>query len=186
MSKGYYQIGMAEEDIEKTGFVTHEGCYVFLRMPFGLKNSAASYNRMMRLLLHDVEGVDTYIDDICIHTETWEEHIKILDEVLSRIQNANLTVRPSKCKLGFDQVDFLGHQIGNGEIGLQESNVEKIKNAQPPTTKKEVRSFLGLTGNYRNYIPNYASIAVPLTDLTKKGCPTRYNGVSLKVRHWRL
>lgn len=70
-------------------------------------------------------------------------------------------------------MDFLGQYIGEGNIGLHQGNVEKIKKVQPPVTKKGVRSFLGLTGYYRNYIPNYATIAAPLTDLTKQGCPNQ-------------
>ena len=173
LSKGYWQIPVAAEDIAKTGFVTPDGCYVFRRMPFGLMNSAATFNRMMRKLLDGLENVDSYIDDICIHTDTWEAHIEVLQEVIERICQAGLTVRPSKCKIGFSKVEFLGHNIGHGEKELHPSNVDKVLNAQRPDTKKAVRSFLGLTGFYRSYIPNYAAIAVPLTDLTKKGCPQR-------------
>ena len=182
MTKGYYQIKMAEEDIMKTGFVTPDGCYVFQRMPFGLVNSAATYNRMMRKMINDLKCADSYIDDIIVHTETWEEHMDILEEFFKRIKSANLTVRPTKCKFGYTKVDFLGHHVGEGEIGLHENNVEKIKAAKPPQTKKEVRSFLGLTGYYRNYIPNYATIAAPLTDLTKKGSPNKveWGGFSTK------
>ena len=173
LTKGYYQIKMAEEDIMKTGFVTPDGCYVFQRMPFGLVNSAATYNKMMRKMLNNLKCADSYIDDIIVHTETWEEHMDILEELFKRIKSANLTVRPTKCKFGYTKVDFLGRHVGEGEIEFHENNVEKIKAAKPPQTKKEVRSLLGLTGYYRNYIPNYATIAVPLTDLTKEGSPNK-------------
>ena len=117
--------------------------------------------------------MDNYIDDICVHTVTWEEHLQVLGEVFKRVLEANMTVRPSKCMLGFNTVDYLGHHLGDGEIGLQQYNVEKIQNAPRPMTKKGVRSFLGLTGYYRNYIPNYSAIAAPLTDLTKKLNPNK-------------
>ncbi len=74
---------------------------------------------------------------------------------------------------GATSVDFLGRHVGSGNIGLQDFNVEKIRKAERPTTKKQVRSFLGLTGYYRNYIPNYSTVACPLIDLTKKGAPTK-------------
>ena len=86
---------------------------------------------------------------------------------------AGLTIRPSKCNVGFSKVDFLGHNVGKGVKELHPANVEKVLNAQRPVNKRAVRSFLGLTGFYRNYIPNYATIATPLTDLTKKGRPQK-------------
>ena len=118
MTKGYYQIKMAEEDIVKTGFVTPDGCYVFQRMPFGLVNLAATYNKMMQKMLSDLKCADSYIDDIIIHTETWEEHMDILEELFKRIKSTNLTVPPTKCKFSSTKVDFLGHHVGEGEIGL--------------------------------------------------------------------
>ena len=172
-SKGYWQIPVAKEDVHKTGFVTPDGTFVFLRTPFGMVNSGATFNRMMRKLLDGIPNVSNYIDDVVVYTETWEEHLEVLDKLFQRIKNANLHVRPSKCILGATSVDFLGHHIGGGEISLQEYNVEKVRQAERPTSKKQVRSFLGLTGFYRNYIPNYSTIAAPLTDLTKKGSPNR-------------
>ena len=97
----------------------------------------------------------------------------MLREFLQRVKDAGLTIRSSKCHIGFSNVDFVGHEIGKGEISLQEANIQKIKDAPRPETKKEVRSFLGLTGFYREYVPNNATIAVPLTDLTEKGLPNK-------------
>jgi hypothetical protein len=173
LSKGYWQIPMAVEDIPKTGFVTPEGAFVFRRMPFGLKNSSATFNKMMRIMIAGLDGVDSYIDDIIVYSETWEDHLQILDKLFGRINEVNLHVRPSKCVLGARKVDFLGHHLGDGEIGLQQFNISKIKSAPRPLCKKEVRSFLGLTGFYRNYIQNYSSIAAPLTDATKKNAPNK-------------
>ena len=173
MTKGYWQIPMRKEDIEKTAFVTPDGSYDFLMMPFGLLNSQSSYNKMMRKMLFGLLNIDHYVDDCLVHTETWEEHLKTLRQFFQRVKEAGLTIRPSKCQIGFSSLDFVGHEIGKGEISLQEDNMKKIQDAPRPETKKQVRSFLGLTGFYREYIPNYAAIAVPLTDLTKKGQPNR-------------
>ena len=171
LSKGYWQIPVAESDIHKTAFVTPDGSYEFLKMPFGMVNSAATLVRAMRKLLAGLDNVDSYIDDIVIHTRTWEEHVQALRELFSRMLKWRITARPSKCVFGGETIDFIGHQIGRSELGLHEENVKKVRDAPRPRTKKEVKSFLGLTGYYRNFIPNYAAIASPLSDLTKKGLP---------------
>ncbi|XP_042866107.1 uncharacterized protein LOC122249376 [Penaeus japonicus] len=173
LSKGYWQIPVAEQDIHKTAFVTQDGHYEFLRMPFGMVNAGATLVRAIKILLEGMCGVQSYIDDIIVHSTTWEEHLQLLEELFRRIYKAGLTVRPSKCILGTDNVEFIGHVLHSGTMGPLQDNLEKVQQAPRPETKKEVRAFLGLTGYYRQYMPNYASIAAPLTDLTKKGQPNR-------------
>ena len=173
LSKGYWQITIPEEDVQKTAFVTPDGSYEFLKMPFGMINSAATLKRAMKKLLKDLANVDFYWDDILFHTRTWEEHIRALRELFSRLVQAGFTIRPTKCLFGVNSVDFLGHRLEQGMIGLHQDNVEKIKDAPRPSTKKQVRSFLGLAGYYRDFIPNFAAIAVPLSDLTRKGQPNK-------------
>ena len=173
LSKGYWQITIPEEDIPKTAFVTPDGSYEFLKMPFGMINSAATLKRAMKKLIADLDNVDFYWDDILVHTRTWEEHIKALRELFARLMRAGMTIRPTKCIFGASCVDFLGHRLEQGVLGLHEENVEKIKNAPRPGTKKQVRSFVGLAGYYRDFIPNFAAIAAPLSDLIRKGQPSR-------------
>ena len=171
MTKGYWQIPMRKQDIAKTSFVTPDGCYEFVKMPFGLMNSGATFTRMMRRLLEGVRNVEHYIDDCLVHTESWDQHMETLREFLGRVRRAKLTVRPSKCEMGFENMEFVGHEVKKGEIGLHADNIKKIREAPRPKTKTQVRSFLGLTGFYRGYIDKYAEIAEPLTDLTKKKSP---------------
>ena len=109
LSKGYWQIAIPEEDIPKTAFVTPDGSYEFLKMPFGMINSAATLKRAMKKLIEDLDDVDFYWDDILVHTRTWEEHIRALRELFSRLVQAGLTIRPTKCLCGVNSVDILGH-----------------------------------------------------------------------------
>ena len=170
-SKGYWQIPVAEEDIQKTAFVTPDGCYEFLHMPFGMKNSGATLVRGMRKLLQDMDNVECYRDDVIVCTKDWATHLQVLDKLLEKLRQAGLVIRPTKCVFGSKSVEFLKHSIGENCISINEENLEKIHSAKRSTTKKEVRSFLGLAKYYRDHMPSFAAIAAPLIDLTKKGLP---------------
>ena len=169
LSKGYWQIPVAEEDVPKTAFVTLDGCYDFLRMPFGMKNSGATLVRMTRRLLSGMDCVSSYIDDLIVYTEDWYSHLQTLEELLGHLHRANLAARPTKCLFRAKSVDLLGHLVRSECITVTDENLEKILPTRRPTTKKEVRSFLGLANYYRNHIPSFAAISAPMSDLTKKG-----------------
>ena len=100
-------------------------------------NSVATLTRAMEKLIEDLDDVGFYWDDILVHTRTWEEHIRALRELFSRLVQAGLTIRPTKCLFGVNSVDFLGHRLEQGMIGLHQDNVEKIKDALWPSTKKQ-------------------------------------------------
>lgn len=99
--------------------------------------------------------------------------MKQLKEVLKRLHRAGLTARPSKCHIGMQRLDYLGHVIGKDVVQPQQGKVEKLRNAVRPTTKKELRSFLGFSGYYRSFIPHYSTVASALTNLIKKGRPNQ-------------
>ncbi|KAK7114676.1 hypothetical protein V1264_000698 [Littorina saxatilis] len=175
LTKGYWAIPIKEEDRDKTAFTTSLGQMRWINMPFGLKTAGSVFNRMMRKLLGPLNRKDVYhfMDDILIATATWEQHIEAIKAVLKALKDANLAAKPSKCYFGYEQLQYLGHEIGRGKRWPVDDKVDKIQKAQPPTTKKELRAFLGLTGFYRIYVPAYSSIAAPLTDKTKKQEPEK-------------
>lgn len=173
LSKGYWQLPLAECSRPKTAFQTPKGLYHFCRMPFGLVTAPASFSRLMRLVLKDMENIDNFIDDIIIFTMTFVEHLNVLRELLIRLRNAHLTAKPGKCSIAYDSLECLGHFVGDDKLKPHPDKVRAIEEAPRPITKKQVRSFLGLVGFYRKFIPNFACIAVPLTDLTKKGQPNK-------------
>ena len=174
LCKGYYQVPMRAEDKPKTAFLTPFGKFQFCRMPFGLKGAPSTFQRLMdKVLDHCRCFADAYIDDISIYSETWEEHLKHLCEVLQQLREANLTAKPSKCKLAMFKCGYLGLIVGGGEVQLEEAKVAAIRNFPIPRTKKDVRSFLGLAGYYRRFIPQFATLTANLTDLTRKEQPNK-------------
>ena len=140
-------------------------------MPFGMVNSCMTMTKAVQRLLEGMDNVVDYIDDLLVHTKTCKEHLEVLEELFKRLKAANIVVIPTKCELGAIQVNFLGHRLGRGTVGLQDCNVEKVRDA--PTTKKDIISFLDLVGHYQPFIPNFSAIAAPQSYLTRKGQPNK-------------
>ncbi|GFR68187.1 zinc finger protein [Elysia marginata] len=110
--------------------------YEFLKMPFGMMISRATLTRAVKKLLSGMDKVVDYIDDLLVHTETWEAHVETLAVFFRRLRETNFNVRSLKCVLGSSTVDFLGHRLGQETISLRNENVEKVRNAPRPKTKK--------------------------------------------------
>ena len=125
----------------------------------------------MQQVLANVPNVDSFFDDMLIFTETWEAHMTSLRQVLDRLRSAKLTAKPSKCMIGHSSIECLGHNIVGQTVRPQEDKIQAIREAARPKTKRQMKSFLGLAGFYRRFIPSFSSIASPLTDQTKKDRP---------------
>ena len=168
---GFWQCEMHEADKEKTAFSTHKGLYQFKVLPFGLCNAPASFERLMELVLRGLiwERCLCYIDDVVVFGRTFDSALDNLKIVVSRFREANLKLKPSKCVLFQTEVLFLGHIVNSQGIKCDPQKIESVKNWPVPSSVSEVRSFLGLAGYYRRFIPSFSSIATPLTRLTRKG-----------------
>ena len=170
-NSGYWQIPVAEEDRDKTTFTCHEGCFCFLRMPFGLCNAPATFQRTLDILLSGFRWKTclVYLDDIIIFSKSAEEHLKHVEQVLSVLRTAGLSLKLSKCNFFTDTVDYLGHVIRPGLLQVATKNTEAIKGFQHPKTQTNLRSFLGMCNVYRRFVPNFARVAAPLNAFLTKG-----------------
>ena len=174
---GYWQIEINEEDKHKTAFVCEFGLYEFNRMPFGLTNAPSTFQRAMNNIFRSIlyKYVLVYLDDIIIYSETYEEHLQHLREVLKRVKKANLRLNKKKCEFVKREIEYLGYIISIDGIRPNEKKVEAIKNYPEPKNKKELASYLGIVSYYRQYVPNFAEKAHPLTALTKKNAKWKWD-----------
>ena len=173
LTQGYYQFPVKEEHQCKTAFVTPNGKWEFKKMPFGLKGAPAAFQREMDQLFQDHQNLSAYIDDVAIYSQTWTDHLTHLRVALTKLKEKGLTAKVRKCKFTRSTVEFLGHVVGNGQLKPQEMKVKAIAEIQVPTNKKQLMSFLGSTGYYRRFIPNYSTTAACLSDMTKKVQPDK-------------
>ena len=160
LTKGYWQLALEDKDKEKTAFLTPEGKFQFKYMPFGLVTAGAQFTKLMRIVLKGISNVVSFIDDTLIFHKDWKSHVETVELVLARLREVNLGVRPNKCAVAFNSVEFLGHIVGNDQIKTNPKLIQKIEDASRPTTKKQVRALLGLTGFYREYIPHYSDVVL--------------------------
>ena len=172
LASGYWQVKLSEDAKPKTAFATHSGLFQFAVMPFGLCNAPATFERLMSQVMRGLHWKRclVYIDDILVFGHDFESALESLELVLIRVAEYGLQLKSTKCNLFRSSVPFLGHIVGRAGLECDPSKVSAVANWIPPTTTKGVREFLGFTGYYRRFVPDYSTVAQPLVRLLGKDC----------------
>jgi ribonuclease HI len=167
---GYNQIRLKAEDRHKTTFTTPWGTFEYLRMPFGLSNAGATFQRAMDYAFRGLIGkiIEIYQDDLTVFSKDGKTHIDHLRQVLDRCREFGISLNPAKSVFGVTEGKLLGHIISKEGVKLDPERVEAISRVPLPPTKKALQSFLGQTNFVHRFIPNYAEIMKPIYKLLKK------------------
>ncbi|GBG87846.1 hypothetical protein CBR_g46002 [Chara braunii] len=174
LRSGYHQIRVAAADQPKTAFRSRFGHYESTVMPFGLTNAPDTFQRAMNDIFRDIleQYVLVYLDEILVYSRTLEEHLRHLRDVLDRLRGHGFYAKLSKCRFAQHKVDFLGHYVSDQGLHMDDAKITAIAEWSAPTSAKQLRSFLGLTSYYSNFIRGYARYSYVLTStLLRKNPP---------------
>ncbi|MGL5706859.1 MAG: reverse transcriptase domain-containing protein [Aeromonas sp.] len=194
---GYYQVKIRESDIPKTAFSCRSGSYEFMKMPFGLVNGPATFQRCIDEILREEKWkfVSVYLDDVIIYSKTVEEHQEHVTKILEKLEMSNIKLNRDKCKFFQEEVKILGHKISKHGISPDEDRVKSIKEFRLPKNKKELQSFLGLVSYCRKFIKNLSETATPLYQALKENqgnikeftlneeAKSAYENIKKKINH---
>ena len=166
---GYHQLELEPQSRAITTFATHVGLFRYKRLLFGVKSAAEQYQYEIQTALAGIEGVENISDDIIVHAADQITHDSRLKAVMQRLKDCKLTLNEGKCQYNMDCLVFMGILLSEKGIGPTDARVKAVVEAREPTTQTEVRSFLGLANFSARFFPNFATIAEPLRELTRKG-----------------
>ena len=175
-TSGYHQVELDEETSEMCAFSTRKGHYQYTKLPMGLRGSGMTFQKMVTLLLTGMLHTEVlaYLDDCILYSNSVQQHMKTLEEVLRRFQSANLKLKPKKCKLFKRSIVYLGYLVDSSGVRPNPEATELIRNLPEPTSVTGVQIFLGKANYYRKFIPNLADIAHPLYELVKSKGKTAF------------
>ena len=165
----YWQVQVKPADRWKTAFTCRYGHFEWTVMPFGLKNAPATFVRLVDEVFNDYlyKFLIVYLDDLVVYSKNLDDHLRQLELILIRLREHRLYAKLEKCNFMQKQIKFLGHLVSADGIRVNPEKVKAIIDWPTPTSVKDIRSFLGISGYYRKFIQNYSKVAAPLTELLK-------------------
>ena len=169
LPSAYWHVPMDESSIAKTAFEVPGGKYEMLRMPFGLKNSQSTQQRLMDQVLGKIPKTSTYVDNILTHSVTPSEHFRNLEAILTQLRESNLSLRLDKCEFMRQRVEQFGFVVDKNGLRPTGDGVRKINMYPTPTNVKEVKRFLGMANYYREFVPKFSEIAEPIHQVLRDG-----------------
>ena len=176
-NSGYWQIPVASEDGDKTTFITHMGTFRHVRMPLGLRNAHATFQRPLEFILSALRWQTCliYLDDVIVFSKDTKEHIAYVDQVLTLLRQAGVSLKLKKCEFFQPKVDYLCHVINPGKLAVATENTKAFEQAKFPRNTTQVRSFLGAANVYRRFIKNFSGIAKPLNAMLEKDARPKWD-----------
>ena len=178
---GYNQIEIAPEDQDKTTFTCPYGTFAFRRMPFGLCNAPAIFQRCMMAIFSDYneKTIEVFMDDFTVFGDDFDTSLSNLRAILAKCEEVNLVLNWEKCHFMVREGIVLGHKVSKKGIEVDNAKIDLIEKLPPPTNQKEIRGFLGHAGFYRRFIKNFSHIANPLCKLLMKDADFHFNEACL-------
>ena len=171
LRSGYHHMALSLEARAKSAFVTPMDKFAFTRCPFGLSQAPAYFQRLINKVIKGLPFAFGYLDDVLIHSPDIETHLQHIRIFFQRLREADLKLKDSKCNYFKTHVQHLGYLVSGKGIRPLPEKLDSIKRMPAPTTPKEIKQFLGLVGYYKKFIPRFADIARPKTNLTKQDIP---------------
>jgi hypothetical protein len=174
---GYNQVLIHPDDQEKTTFNTPWGTFMYMKMPFGLMNVGATFQRVMDISFVDELGrfIVVYLDNVTVYSQSDEEHLQHLKLVFEKCKKFGISLNPMKILFGLEEGKLLGHIISKDGIKIDPSRIEAIQKLEHPRNIKELQSFIGKINFLRRFIPNLAELLRNITNMLKKDTKIKWN-----------
>eukprot|EP00877_Chromochloris_zofingiensis_P013639 jgi/Chrzof1/8529/Cz03g14150.t1 len=177
LASGYWQVKVHADDVHKTAFQTRYGQFEWLVLPFGLCNAPSTFQSLMHRVFHPHldKFVVIYLDDILVYSKNMDEHVEHLRQVLKLLRKHKLYAKAKKCAFAQESIEFLGHIISKDGVQVDANKVKSMVEWPKPEDASQLRSFLGLCGFYRRFVPGFSKVTVPLTELLKDGVDYKWD-----------